>query len=605
MREVVRTAGIVTLFALLLELAGTFNPAVATGKSFDIERVDITASLAADGSMDVTEAWTYDFHGTFRYGYRTIPKGSPEDFTHFSVTENGFSFQLEDSEAPGTFLIRETENSYEVRWFFSARNESRTFLLHYVVTDLVRRYEDAAVLYYQFIGDDFSQPSRQVRIQITPPTALTQAQINGWLHGPLWAEYSVGDNGTIEAWCEQLPRRTFLEINALYPPASFPEVRSRKGRVRETIMAEEAMWVAEANRAREKALEKQWSPERQQSLARWLMPALGLLGIAGWFFLYRTFGHRHSIPPGPEQTVTMPDETPPALVEYLLNSRQVSPQAIVATLMDLARRRYLLLEEDKHEAKDWMGRARTETNHTWRLQRDRYEIFSDGLLPFEDALIRFLFEDLAAGEDTIDLKSIEDHRHQFMNFFRQWREDVQVEGKKREYYDSRSIRGMKYSLVLGGILCAAAFPLVLVFGLWSLYLMAAGFVVLMLSLTIVRRTRKGEFKAMRWQAFKTYLKKHRHRHEEQSSLQENLDGAFVYGVIFRLSEKRFRDLASLLPKDSGQSPLAWYICHGNGSGRFNPAVFFDSFTSMVTVASSSVSSAAGSGGGATGGGGAG
>ncbi len=577
-------------------------PVTAAAKSYQISRVDIAGKLYDNGSMEVTEARTYTFRGSFRFAYRTTPKDDSANFVDFRVTEEGQAYRQEDTEAPGTFRVTETGDDYEVRWFFRAKNESRTFSLHYRVTGLVRRYEDAAVLYHQFIGDEFDKPSREVRVTVTPPLPVAQDRINAWLHGPLWAEYSLAADGTFEAWCEQLPPHTFLEINALYPTELFPRAAARKGVVRETIMAEEARWVAEANQNRE-AASRESRTGGHDAVGNHLMPALGLLGIAGWFLLYRSYGRRRSAPPVMEQSPAVPDETPPALVGYLLHSRQVSPQAMVATLMDLARRGYLLLEEETREEEGWFGHTRTKTHYTWRLKRDHFDIFAEGLLAYENMLIRFLFDDLAEGEDTLDMDSFQDHRRQFVSFFREWKKEVQAEAKKRGYYDPRSLRGQKYSLALGLGMMAVAFPLVLVYGFWSFFLAAAGFVVLMLSFVIPRRTRAGEVKARRWQAFKTYLKKHRYRLEKQPGWVEYLESVFIYGVIFRLSEKVYQELMEFLPETPARAPMTWYICHGTDSGGFNPATFTASFSAMVAVANSSVSSASGTGGGATGGGG--
>ena len=156
-------------------------------KFYQITGVNIQAVIDTDGSMTVTESRTYRFRGTYQYAYRNLPTAGIVRFADFQVSESGSAYRQSDSGEPGTFRIIEQSGTVEVRWFFRAANESRTFDFQYRAERAIERYEDAALFYFQFIGSDWDHWQKQVRLRLKPPDDLESYKINAWLHGPLCA----------------------------------------------------------------------------------------------------------------------------------------------------------------------------------------------------------------------------------------------------------------------------------------------------------------------------------------------------------------------------------------------------------------------------------
>ena len=119
MRRAFRIAG-TTIFLVLLTAgiiaANVFFPK----KEFSLPRVAVDATLAPDGTMKVVEHITYDFTGQFHYGTRPIPVGA-YTISDVHVTDRGQ--ELLTSGAP-----------YNLQWFFTAEDETRTFDIAYTVT---------------------------------------------------------------------------------------------------------------------------------------------------------------------------------------------------------------------------------------------------------------------------------------------------------------------------------------------------------------------------------------------------------------------------------------------------------------------------------------
>lgn len=603
MKNLILAKDKITFFFLVALAFLLLSPQVFAAKYYQIIQVDIGAQLRADGSMEVTESRTYRFVGSFSYAFRTVPTIGPVAFEDFRISERGQFYQLSDSMTPGTYRIIPGQGKIEIRWFFRASDESRTFDFHYRVKNAIQKYDDAAVLYYQFISGDWDSWSKNVHLALKPPKRLSRTQINEWLHGPLWAESRIEEDGSITAWCEHLPKYTYFEVRALYPPEVFPGAEKEYGPVRSEIMREEAGWAEEANLERERAIKIAEARKKRQEYGKWIMIAFSLVGLAGWWNIFRKYGKRPKIPVLPSVSSDVPWETSPVLVGYLLNSQQISGGALVATLLNLARRGFIALREEEEEKRAFIGRTKKKTVYILDLKRDFWSKNSSKLEKYEDDLIRFIFDELGSGQDSIDLKVIEKKRSRFMNFFRDWKKDVKELGKQQGWFDKESKWGMLYSLGIAGAMFLLTIPSIFLFGSWAAIIGIASVVVFTLSFLIPHRTQEGEMKTQQWKGLKRYLLKYHYRQAEKSTLLKNIDSYFVYGVVLGLSKKIFQELANFIPADEYAHYVPWYVCYGTRTGGFTPEAFASAFSSMIATTTSAMSTASGAGGGASVGGG--
>lgn len=585
-------------------------PGLCAAKSYRITGVSIEAQLRNDGSMDVIESRTFDFSGSFHFVFRSLSDQGRITFQDFNVSENGKFYERSDSERQGTYHVTKSSGQIEVRWFFNAKNESRTFDFHYRVLNAVTRYEDAAVLYYQFISGDWDRASQKVRLSVKPPGELMPSDLNEWLHGPLWAESRIEVDGSITAWCENLPSHTYLEIRALYPPEKFPGAERYSGTMRSRIREEEARWAEESNRRREEAIRKRdeairkmEARKKRQEKGKWIVIVLSVLSLGGAWRNYRKFGQRPSLPPPVKYSSDIPEKIPPALVGYLLSGKEVYGGALVSTMMDLARRGFINLREERIHKKRLFGGTRTHTEYAWDLDREYWRKHSTNLETYEDDLLKFIFEDLAMGRDSIDLKEIQKRRSQFIKFFGEWKKEVKKLGEQKGWFDKESNRGMYYSLALGIGLVVFAGVSAYFTEIWAIIPGIASVAVFVLGFLTPHRTKEGEMLARRWKALKRYLLKYHYRSMDRNALLARIDDYLVFGIILGLGQKIFKELAATIPVEDYKRYVPWYFYHGTGAGAFTPDAFASAFSHMVATTTSSLSTASGSGGGASVGGG--
>lgn len=571
----------------------------AAGKDYSIRQVDIEAQLDASGGLAVSEARTYDFEDNFRYAYRTLPLREGVEYAEIGVFDGEQPYVEGGEERPGTYRITRREDEIEVRWFFRARDESRTFTLRYRLTGGLRVHEDAAVLYCQFIGPDWSVSNRHIEIRVHPPEPIAATDVQHWWHGPLWAEATSAPDGTITLGCERLPPRQFLEVRALYPPRLFPGAPAQPGTVRAQIQEEEARWAEQANERRAAARAAQERRARLGWIGLRASVLLSGLGLFGWWLLFQRYGRRGEASGWAPPPRRGEGDLAPAFVDHLMHDRQVSALGLVATLMDLARRGYLTLREERVEKRGLFGGERQASEYRLDLRRADYLARAGDLLPHEASLMRFLFEECFPGAEGFRLSDLRKRRREVTAFFGRWTKEVKAQARELRHYDPESLRGMRRSLVLGAAMIVLGAGAALLCGPWALILIGSGVLVLLLSLVIVRRTPGGEEEHRRFRELRRTLQGFAARGGLGGEALERIDLYLIYGLVLGLGAKRLQALAASLPAEALGSHFPWYAAHAGSS----PASFASSFSAMVATAGSTFSSVSGAGGGASGGGG--
>ncbi len=592
---------------LLLLLLFSANQAQAA-KSYRMEQVSIVADLAADGSMKVAEERTYRFKGKFKYAFRSFALDSRIKYENFLVSENDQPYALSDSKEPGTYTVTTTDEDIEVRWYFRARRETKAFKIEYTVQDAVKRHLDSAVLYYQFLGGGFRKSTQLVDILVNPPVPVDEWDVRQWAHGPLWASSETSAQGTVTATCENLPRKKFFELRILYPAEMFSDAPLISSYIVGEVTAEESAWADEANWRREEANNKAIALKKRQGIGLWALPAFVLLA-AGWFYrIFKQYGTRPTTPPVPSQSPEIPSDLPPAIVSYLLNDRSVGASAIMSTLMDLARRGFLEFKEEHELGKNFMGKEKWETNHSWTLKNLHYKEHSHELIGFEDMLIKFVFEDLAEAQPSgsatisVSLKQFKNENTKVEKFFGTWTETIKKEAEKYNFFDQKSFKGRDRGVILGLVTIVVAVPMIPLVHALALIPAVAGVTILLASLGIVHHTRDGLIASKKWKSLKSYLKKQGFKSAEPQSVLDFIEPYFIYGVVMGLSKNQLEGLGSMIPAEKGLFYMPWYH-HAQSAGGFDSGSFGTSFSTAVASGDSAVSSSTGSGGGASGGGG--
>jgi len=207
--------------------------APAYAKSYRITRVDITAEVAPDGSMLVTEQRTFDFEGdyTFVFWELDVPAGTAIEVLDMAGPEGPYAPTddplAQDNRPPQTYQVRDYGSSIDARAFFRAVDIEHPITLRYRVTGAAVRWADTAELYWKFIGDRWELEARNVSVHIGLPTGVTRDDVKAWAHGPLTGDVILNDDGTVDLTVPSVPALTFVEGRIAFPAEALSQASPR------------------------------------------------------------------------------------------------------------------------------------------------------------------------------------------------------------------------------------------------------------------------------------------------------------------------------------------------------------------------------------------
>ena len=597
------------LFALALFCAAGTFPQYTYAKSYVIDSVKIRAELSDSGAMSVNEKRTFNFDGDFSYVYWDFPvdTGQQINFTGLSVTdESGKTTTLTQSDAPeqqGSFYLENNGDSYRLTAFMPASNEKLTYSLSYDESNVVKHYEDAAELYWQFIGKSWGVRTKQVDISIAPPETLTKAQVKAWAHGPLNGLVSIENNGDVTLSVSDLPANTFVEARALYPADAFSAAPLTDGTITNTVLSEEQQWADEAN-----------SQRKATRLRYYGFTALGILGgiilfgIVIWLFFKYGREHKTYIPfEGKYWREDPRPDLPPAMIGCLWRFGEVKTEDITATILDLADRKVILMEEKSSEKKRLIGAPKIEKEYSFKVDLEKLEkepIINQDLVKL---LIKTGWSSSEFSFDSINAyakKSPAD----FAESLNAWKASVKGQVEIANLIEAAS----NTAQTIAAILSAALFILGIVMFFQSCTFAGVFCVVLsvpsaILTLFMKRRSAEGSELFHRYEGLKNYLQDFSRLDEVPPTSIVVWNRFLVLAIIFGIADQVSKNLKATLPDMVASDDFAisywWFFGPGLHTSPINNFNSVMSSASAAAIAASAASSGAGLGGGFSGGGG--
>ena len=147
----------ISIICMTIFLLALLNVLSLYAKSYKIIKIEIIATVNLDGSIDIQEFRTYKFKGRFRWAdYRKSVKGF-DSIENFVLRDENFIYHSSSGKEKGTYQVSYSNDEFYVKWFYRAKNESKTFILSYKITNILNIYPDVAELNYQFVGGEWDQ----------------------------------------------------------------------------------------------------------------------------------------------------------------------------------------------------------------------------------------------------------------------------------------------------------------------------------------------------------------------------------------------------------------------------------------------------------------
>jgi len=609
----------------------TENLEVASGeKSFTLEEIEVTANLRRDGVLQVREEVTYDFDGTFNVGTRDFDAG-PWEIRNIRAFEDGER------------LAQITNSPTLFEWDISPASGVHTYELRYEVHNAVFAWPDVVELNWQWVGRDVPIGVGHHEVHLRLPG--DGEGVRAWAHGPLSGTIDVGD-ARVDTEIDDLPANTFLETRVIVPRGRFardlpparvgqddfseppttceqvtnailnanPGITERELRrqVRlvascpggparietepqaDRIIAEETELAEIANREREAFFREQERKEDRKRALQLAAPFVVLGGALLAWLIWRRWGREPELTTDVEYWREVPDD-PPGIVQPILEWGYVDTDAFSSTVVDLAQRGYLTIEEvDKDHVIRATGKAR------------------DDLKEWERMTMTRLFE--SGNETTVKqlTKWAKAHRTEASAWLESFKRAVGKSYRARGY----QVKGQAapYLLYLLVVAVVAVFGVVT----WANDAAIAGaatvgaaVVILMGIVWLKRRTPAGAQRHAEWEGLRRYLKDFSQLQDAPSGHLALYERYLVAAVALGVSDELIEALEVRIPEIANDPTFAtWYVgSRAGGIGGFSSLGDFSSGFASATASSfrpppsSSSSSGGGGGGGFSGGGG--
>lgn len=507
-----------TLFILVP--LGHSQTASAQEVSFDITEADITGEISSSGDVSFKEVYTFDVD--FMNGaYHIIDYGG-YNLTDYRVgildEKTGNVDYLSESfnETPGTFKVSDNGSLFKLQVFNPAQNEEVHFVFEYTLKELITNYNDTAELNRKIVpentDDDF-----EVNAKIYLPGVVSNAEdFRVWGYGTYNGEVypRTEDNRSyIEVTVPNNPPNQFVEVQSIFPTSLTPnntnivEINMKN----EIIETSEATVQADAE-AHQKSTNQKW-------LFMWIaLIGFPLVTIFAWGYYFRNYSKLNPKPAHvPEHVYSLPEDLTPAIMATAVLRSKPTADDFSATIIDLARKGYIRVEEVNREKRGLLNRKSASTvlvspveNHPDMSDLQKHE--------------RYVYEYLLPNDEPTTLAQIEEGIESNRNFkkqkYRKWVQFVNYAEVKGEQIKNQPVEyGTSIFLSIVSIFSSVAMLFVVVFlsmgsaleasmG-WFLLMVGVTFIlaIIILGITLLRPIRTYEQDKMikEWKGFANML----------------------------------------------------------------------------------------------------
>lgn len=525
-----------TLLGVLVLLATSSTSAQSRSLVWVSWNVDIFDIDTTNNSFRVREAYEIQFDGTFRFGTAVIPDDQLEAISNVVVYQDGRPLRAAcGAETPGTYCVERVVEGTSIVYYFNSAitNESEGFTLEYDVVGALRAYEDGDQLWWVAIpSDKFGFPVQSAVITVTlpdeyrpregtDPVATYGAAGRVRVNGPVVVATATNGVAAHEAF----------EIRVQYP-------HDPNARVPD--------WQAAFDARRD-------FEDNIKPILDLVLIAMGLLiGIAGPLGVYALWYSRGRDPKVglvPTYLSEPPSDLPPAVVGTLIDER-AETRDVMSTIIDLARRRYLVIQEDRSTGLFGISSSEFSFKRTDKDDAD--------LRVFERDILRRVFK----GKMSQQMDDLKDKFYVYMSSLKNDLYGELVEAGL--FTASPQVTRSVYTGIGMAILVFAAVTGFIALGISQSFtetlvcvpaaIMASGIAMAAVGSYMPRKTRLGAEEAAKWRAFREYLR-NLEKYDDVEGKAEVFDRYLPYAVAFGLDSTWIRRFS----KVERVAPPVWYF----------------------------------------------
>ena len=578
--------GFIFLFILFVSISFPLN-ALAEGSLY-IPRWNVESELLTNGDLYVEEDITFDFSGDFNGVFREIILDKTNGVKDINVFEMVKGKEIEYDKIRGgkdgdtqVYEIFGASDRKEIKIYSPSKDEKKTFRLKYTVKDVAIKYNDTGELNYKFLGDENKTDIDFFSVNIKLPENKTN-KVKIFAHGPLNGKIIFAKEDTIHMEVENVPSDTFIEGRILFPVKFIADSYNLVDKNAYNEIIDE-----EINLQRE-VTEKAIKAEKRKSIFNNIALIIGGAMVIVITLIMNSLRREINIYEKVDSS-PLPAECTPAVASYLLNF-SLGSNAVMATILDLARKEYINIEDGGEYKK------KTSNIILTKIKED------ENLLSHEGFFMNWLFKHIGTG-NKVETEKIEKYAKKnytlFWKNYTEWQKKVKEDAFKLGYFDNRG----KNRGIIVLILSAISFVISIIslafgsmFGLFPLFTSIFGIIY---SITLsLRKSDLGFKQYKKWNEFAKYMKVNR-SDLDSDIFKYPLDKSLIYALALGVDRKALNKYKIYAEESYGINP--WVYWYFYTAGHRNNA--FDNSINRAFGSVTSSGSSTGSGGGFSGGGG--
>lgn len=518
--------------------------------SFSYSKMDVTCIVNKDGSISLKEEFTLDtddkntylrdiiYSKDTRANYQNNNHGKL-DLSSLKITVNdpvagilsaSYYNQLNPNLANDSDNIIAFSGSYDelgnkiscvgsdsycqslVVYLENGIHDNTTYTLEYTILDAVNVFSDVAELNWKLVPSlDAKKKNVSLNVYL-PSNNYSLANNNvGDIH-----YYGFGGNNSsfiedemsntkLVAKAKSLSSIEEMEILCYFPsdmisPTGTNNVFSYKGENLIQSRIEDVLKKEEAYASKHNSL----------AINLGISSSLIVIGMIGLFiFTYFKYDKEHTSDFASDYYRELPANYPPAVMGYLYNEELLSSDDLNATLLDLIRRKYIIVDQNGCSLDD------KKPNYKLIYNRGKEKV---GIAQHEQFLLNWFFDTISGGKNELTLDEIDDYVKIEANAInydkcnKRWNEYAISEAKRYDFFEKLNLKKGIISII---------FLITLINGLFcfdAIFTWSVDYLIVFLILTILlfinyliysseirRRTVRGNEDYIRWKAFKNFL----------------------------------------------------------------------------------------------------
>lgn len=537
-------------------------------------------------------------------------------------------FQQSNRQGENVYELDQEDNLVKLKVYEKSSYEEKTFIYEYTLLNVAERYKDIGVFNRKVIDSNWDVPLENIHITILIPEGANKEDLKVFAHGPLTGVSKIVDERTFTFEVPEVMPGTFVETLAIFPPQLIPDSKRVYDETKlPSILENEQKLAEEANRERERAREEMRRREelerkrlereaRLKSIRDRIWPVFVVI-LLGGLYSWIKFVLKYGRDPKPEfqgdYYRELPGDYTPAVMTYLLTKGRIDSKDLMATIMDLVRKKKITI-----------NRIQREKGLVFKKMEEGYEISKidgavlDDLYPHESFLIHWFIDKLGDGRSLVldDLKSILKKRSKALEFhedYEEFRSLVREQGEAQGFFTKNDLSGSsKYVLIALALLIGGPILTIGLKAASGVFMFLLGFVFLFtmwVVYTIRKRTRYGVGQVAKWKAFKKFLLHFSNMDKAEIPSIVIWEHYLVYAISLGVAKEVIEQLPQVFSEAELMDPSLTYM---RAYGSLNNLMLMNSMITSTTnsissaistadIASSPNSSGSGTGGGFSGG----